>query len=227
MAKLKGILKDRTTNKSQPNLIGKELATDAKRKINPKKQKELNGKLLEAAKKGNGAQINRLLDAGADIDARDNHRGQTALMHAAEEGLIETCELLVNRGANVNATDFNHSETILMHAVQFKDNLAVCELLIENGADVNAALDSGFLSGRTVLMGAAYEGNKNICNLLVRNGSDALAEDGRGWTASALAEKNGKTETVLFLESMERLQKTMGKEYLGAFMSNFNDCIRR
>ena len=57
----------------------------------------------EAAHRGTMDVLQRLLDAGADIDARDGH-GQTALMIAAVEGRRQTVEWLVAHGAALDRT---------------------------------------------------------------------------------------------------------------------------
>lgn len=57
----------------------------------------------QAATTGDAARIARLLDAGADVDARDSH-GQTALMLAAHHGHGAVVDVLVARGANLDVT---------------------------------------------------------------------------------------------------------------------------
>ena len=57
-----------------------------------------------------------LLDAGADVDAKDNF-GWTALMLTAWEDSADVTELLIAAGADANAKD-NDGETALMMAVR-------------------------------------------------------------------------------------------------------------
>ena len=49
-------------------------------------------------------QFQALLDAGADVNARNNY-GWTALMHAARQGDPETVKLLLVKGAQVDLQD--------------------------------------------------------------------------------------------------------------------------
>ena len=58
--------------------------------------------LHEAAKQGNIAEINRLLDRGVDIEAKDNY-GNTPLHYAAHKNRSEAITILLNRGANAKA----------------------------------------------------------------------------------------------------------------------------
>ena len=72
-------------------------------------------KMLYAAENGNIEELERLLDRGADINAKDND-DWTALMYASENSndtsSIETVRLLLDRGADINATN-NEGWTVL------------------------------------------------------------------------------------------------------------------
>ena len=67
-------------------------------------QSHLNQDLLKMAKEGQDALVRTLLDAGADINARDED-GRTALMLAAMEGHLDTVAALLDAGADVEARD--------------------------------------------------------------------------------------------------------------------------
>lgn len=58
--------------------------------------------MILAAAQGNLMQVKRLLDAGADVNAKDR-RGNTALIEASFDGAIELVELLLARGADITA----------------------------------------------------------------------------------------------------------------------------
>ena len=58
--------------------------------------------LLEAAKRGTTEEVRRLLDAGADVNARGDD-GVTALHEAAYYGPADVVQLLIDHGADVNA----------------------------------------------------------------------------------------------------------------------------
>ena len=57
----------------------------------------------DAVHRGAIDEMQRLLAAGSDIDARDSH-GQTALMLAAAEGRGHLVEFLIERGAVLDRT---------------------------------------------------------------------------------------------------------------------------
>jgi ankyrin repeat protein len=59
--------------------------------------------LMFAAAAGNVEALRRLLDAKADVAAKEKAMGQTALMFAAANGRTEAARILVARGADVSA----------------------------------------------------------------------------------------------------------------------------
>ena len=77
---------------------------------------DINSQLIEAAKKGDTVSIKTLLDAGADVNAK-NGNGFTALMWAAGRGHTEIAQALLDAGADVNAKG-NDGQTALMAATQ-------------------------------------------------------------------------------------------------------------
>jgi len=67
-------------------------------------QWRLNKQLLKAAGDGQKEMVKALLEAGAEVNARDND-GWTALHVAAGRGRTEVVKALLEAGADVNATD--------------------------------------------------------------------------------------------------------------------------
>lgn len=61
-------------------------------------------RLIRAAKDGNITTIQKLIDRGADINAK-NENGWTALFYAAVTGHEMVVRLLLDRGADINAED--------------------------------------------------------------------------------------------------------------------------
>ncbi len=63
--------------------------------------------LIEAARRGDAAEITQLLAQGAAVDARDS-TDRTALHHATEGKHIAAAVALIEAGADVNASDGRH-----------------------------------------------------------------------------------------------------------------------
>ena len=79
--------------------------------------------------------LERLLDAGADINARDQH-GQTSLMIAARHGHGEVVRLLVNHGAALDHSA-KYGLTALMLAV-IGGHTEIVRVLVNAGANTTA-----------------------------------------------------------------------------------------
>ena len=60
--------------------------------------------LMLAASAGAVEAVKRLLDAGADVNAKESARGQTALMFAAANNRVPVVRLLAERGADLETT---------------------------------------------------------------------------------------------------------------------------
>ena len=60
---------------------------------------DINEELIQTAKDGNLTDVERLLEAGADVNWKDWYSGDTVLMMAIEKGYTEIVELLKAAGA--------------------------------------------------------------------------------------------------------------------------------
>src|SRR6266513_2899517 len=150
---------------------------------------DLDGKLLEAAKARNTAEVQKLLGQGADANAKDN-AGWTALIWAAYFGRNDSVRALLEKGADVNAKD-NDGWTALFWAA-FSGRAEIVRALLEKGADVNAMDDSG----KTVLMSAAVRGHASTVRALLEKGADVNAKSKAGRTALMSAADLGHLDTV-------------------------------
>lgn len=114
------------------------------------KQAARNKALLHAAKSGNVDNVRKLLDEGADIEARTGFWENTPLIAAAWRGQAEVVRLLLDRGAKIEAVNAIR-DTALNIAVQ-NGNADTVKLLLERGA----ALDTPDEAGRTPLGNAVH-----------------------------------------------------------------------
>ena len=121
--------------------------------------------LIIAAQNGYTKTVGVLLEAGADVNAKDM-LNRTVLHYAALCGRKEIVEFLISKEADVNAKDVLNC-TALHHAALY-GRKEVVEFLISKGADVNVK-DS---SNRTALHYAALYGHKKITEFFFGRGVD-------------------------------------------------------
>ena len=133
--------------------------------------------LMDAAERDNCYAVERLLQAGADVDLRSNQEGETALMWLAEKGCRDCALALIDAGADVNSTN-DSDVTTLMCAAQSASS-EINETLIKKGANVNETATFGF----TALMCAAECGFYDSVRTLINAGADANMTSTDGETA--------------------------------------------
>ena len=92
--------------------------------------------IVMAAKNGNAAMIELLLEAGTDPTYADAN-GTTTLMYAAAAGKPEAVRVSLDHGADVNAKDTTNEQTALMFASALGRS-EVIRVLAAGGADLDA-----------------------------------------------------------------------------------------
>jgi ankyrin repeat protein len=123
---------------------------------------KLNTQLLKAAAEGKLELVEKLLENGANINAR-RADGSTPLISALYCSHPKCSKLLIEKGSDINAKD-NVDWTPLLNAID--SNLTeVALILIEKGADINAQSKDG----KTPLLIARQKKNKEIISRLLEN----------------------------------------------------------
>ena len=97
-------------------------------------RREVHAEWKVAVKAGSVESLEALLDAGADVDAKDDH-GQTALMNAARDGHTPVVRLLVARGADLNHTAKYNLSALMLAVINGRD--AIVGVLVDAGADLS------------------------------------------------------------------------------------------
>src|SRR5437660_709178 len=160
---------------------------------------------MEAARRGNLANVRALLSVGANPNAQDAGGGQSALMWATSERHTAVVEELLRRGVDVQAgskTGF----TALMFAAQQGD-VDIARILIRAGAKPN---DPQPKTSLTPLIIASAMGHVKTVELLLDKGADPNHVDARGYVALHLAVRdsdygidlNGKDNIVAIVKSL-------------------------
>ncbi|HYT69293.1 MAG TPA: ankyrin repeat domain-containing protein [Vicinamibacterales bacterium] len=119
--------------------------------------------LMDAALSGRLADVRRILDSGADVNAHSGG-GVTPLMCAVHDPRISA--LLIARGADVRART-ETGVTALNIAAAYDGARDTVKLLLDRGADVNAATKSG----KTPLIAASAGGDVAKVRLLLDRGA--------------------------------------------------------
>lgn len=132
--------------------------------------------LLEAAKKGNLARVQKLAST-ENINCRDTQgRNSTPLHLAAGYNNVEVAEFLLENGADVNAQD--KGGLIPLHNASSYGHVDIAALLIKYHTCVNAVDRWGF----TPLHEAAQKGRTQLCSLLLAHGADPTMKNQEGQT---------------------------------------------
>jgi ankyrin repeat protein len=159
--------------------------------------------IWEAAKQGNTKAVKQHLDAGTDVDAKDDQYGGTPLHYAAMEGHMEIVELLITKGADVNAATKN-GHTALSYT---KLHPETAELLRKHGGKTKKELEAATPEPPAAkapdisIHGAAMQGNIEAVKKHLAAGVDvnATSKMWSGMTPLHIAAEGGHNEIAELL----------------------------
>lgn len=141
--------------------------------------------LAKAVDDENIKKIEALINAGADVDAREPEYGQSLLMMAILRHRYLSAAALLERGANPNAIDSYHHDSVLEIAIQNTQDDRFIKLLLQHGANPNLS-SGGVYQGKKISDGdlPLRSANQNLVQVkaLVEAGADINA---RSLTRSA------------------------------------------
>lgn len=148
----------------------------------------------DALIQGDIEQVERFLDEGTQVDARDAE-GITALMYASYHGQESIVNLLIERGANINASEYVDGRTALMDS-SINGQSEMVELLLNRGADINAKSNTGW----TALMWAVERKRNEVVALLVERGAYLDSRNDDGKTAVTVAFETYNFDAMALLQ---------------------------
>lgn len=129
--------------------------------------------LAKAAREGNLTSLQNYLDAGADIDARQ--QGYTPLLLAVGNGRVEAALELIKRGADVNARDREGFDaliwTALSNALSDDDAALLAKELLERGAPASGMRGGPEWAGFTPLFMANNRQKRKLTEVLAEFGA--------------------------------------------------------
>ncbi len=132
--------------------------------------------LIAAAERGNVADLQKWLDAGAPVNARDA-RGRNAVLAATQRGHAEAARLLIARGADVNAQDDIRDSAFLLAGA--RGHTEIVRAALAAGAN----LKSTNRYGGTALIPACHYGHVETVRVLLGSAIDVNHVNNLGWTA--------------------------------------------
>jgi ankyrin repeat protein len=146
-------------------------------------------RLVTAIRDGDAAAVRKLLEDGADVNARDAE-GNTPLILASFYANPKCVEFLLEKGANANATN-KAGVTALIRAATNEEKT---RLLVEAGADVRVR--TADLGNTPLILAARRAGNSRTVKLLLERGANATECNDAGVTPIRSGAASGDLETV-------------------------------
>ncbi|MCP3978617.1 MAG: PQQ-binding-like beta-propeller repeat protein [bacterium] len=175
--------------------------------------------LRDAARAGDRATVERLVEAGADVNAKTSY-GATALSYAADKGHVEIVRFLLERGADVNATDSFYNATPVLWA-SFNEHVEIVELLLSKGATgADSVLSTGVRSNNAALVAATLK-------------SESVTRDGIAAALAAARNADEPAEEIVAMLEAARGEEieaepegdavTVEAEVLGRYVGKFQN----
>jgi len=150
-------------------------------------------RLVSAARKGNVAELNRLLAGGTDVNA--GYDGRRAISVAATAGKLAVVKTLLAKGVDLASEDIAGTP---LHAAAAGGHTEVVRFLIDRGAiiDARTTLGDETTIGVTPLFLAASNGHLGATRLLIARGADVNHSNEKGLTPLMLAGHADDATTV-------------------------------
>lgn len=162
----------------------------------------------EAAKNGDIAKLNELLQKDPSLLYVKDEMGKTPLHWATGRTQLEAMRLLLDT-YKVDVNVRNDNQGTPLHVAASQANPEGVKILLAHGADINARTkDDG-----TPLHFAAFKvkpGHLEALKILIENGADVNAKMKNGATPLSLAEMTGNTEAAKILRQHGATAGTTG-----------------
>ncbi len=167
----------------------------------PSSTPDLERRLVAATKANEVAEAIALIEAGADVNAKDAIE-DSAFLYAGAEGLNDILVATLEHGADVHSTN-RFGGTALIPAAEH-GHVETVRILIAAGVPVNHVNDPGW----TALLEAVFYGDGSaryvdVVGQLLDAGADPSIRDARGRTALQHAQARGQHDIVVLLTAAE------------------------
>ena len=148
--------------------------------------------LAAAIRDADAQAVGKLIEAGADVNARDAE-GNTPLILAAFYAGPRCVELLLEKGADPNAANRSGVTALIRAATDYEK----ARLLIDAGAKVGVR--TADLGNTPLILAARRAGNSRTVRLLLERGPTPRSGDEAGISPIMAGAASGDLETVRLL----------------------------
>jgi ankyrin repeat protein len=145
--------------------------------------------LVAAIRDADSQVVGRMIDAGADVNARDAE-GNTPLILASFYASPRCVSLLLEKGADVNAANRIGVTALIRASTSYEKT----RLLLEAGANVQVR--TADLGNTPLILAARHAGNSPTVKLLLARGADATGRNNMGICPLISGAASGDLETV-------------------------------
>ena len=165
----------------------------------PGEQATLDTALIAAAWENDLDEARRLIDEGADVNAKDDS-AQSAYLISTSEGYLDLLELSLEHGADVKSLD-SFNGTGLIRAAD-RGHVEIVRRLLETDIAVDHVNNLNWTALlEAIILGDGGPRHAEVVRLLVDAGADVNLADGNGVTPLAHARERGHEEMVAILEA--------------------------
>ena len=166
--------------------------------------------VVRAAQAGSIVEVEKLLDQGADINARHVQSGRSALSVASHCGNVEVVQLLLRYGALVNELDASLFSAL--HLASLRGHVDVVELLLQEHANIDIKGPNDW----TALRIASEEGQFEVAEALLRGHAKVNARDRNQMTPLHVAAKHGDVSLTSLLANKGAYIEAKDSSFMGA-----------
>lgn len=140
-----------------------------------------------------------LIEAGADVNAKD-HKQDSPYLYAGAEGKLEILKLTVAAGADLKSTN-RYGGTALTPAAHH-GHLDVVKYLVTTGVDIDQVNNLGWTALlEAVILGNGNETYQEIIKILLDAGADKSISDGNNDTPLDHAKMKQQIKVIKLLEA--------------------------
>jgi ankyrin repeat protein len=158
----------------------------------PREGEPIAADLVTAIRNGDVPSVRKLIEDGADVNARDAE-GNTPLLMASFYAGPDCVDLLIEKGADVNAANRADVTPLIRAATSYEK----ARLLVAAGAKVRVRTTD--LGNTPLLLAARRAGNSRTVQMLLECGADATERNDAGVGPVLAATAGGDIETVRLL----------------------------